>query len=201
MPTIGTTTKPSNFWWAFANNTNQHSEKLTMPETGRIVSVGQWVGGWNDAPRTRLCIWDSAGVLLAQSAEFNVANEGAAGNGNVSLYVQALLTQPLIIAGQQFHVGFSRNPADAHQISGGAGGSGPHYERARNPWPGSMDAATSVDRRIGSYVADYQPVSGMHVRRSGAFAVAQDILVRRGAAFSSAQGVAVFRSGTWEDAE
>lgn len=159
MPVIGNSSKPTSYWWA-ESNPNQYAEKLTMPEDGDITRLGQWLGGWNGTVRTKLCIWDASGVLLGQSAQFTVANKGAPSSGNVDKY-EADLTSPVSLSsGDEFFVGFSHDPSDAHQVSGGSSGSGTHYTRNRGTWPGDLTGYTTVNRRVGSYVADYTPSGG-----------------------------------------
>jgi hypothetical protein len=161
MPTIGSSSKPTHYWWAFGvSSTNQEAELLTMPEDGTINTLGQWIGGWNTTCRTKLCIWDSSGALLGQSAQFTVADKGDGADGNVDLYTADLTAGVHLSAGDTFFVGFSRNPADKHQVSGGNAGSGPHYDNTKASWPDVLSGATTVARRIGSYVADYTPESG-----------------------------------------
>lgn len=207
MPTLGTTSKPGGGWHGFggSSQTNQEAEKLTAPSRMRILEVGQWVGGWEDAPRVRLCVWSLAETLLGQSAQITVANEGAVGGGNVSLYTELLLTPVEIAKGVSFYVGFVRHPDDAHQCSTGASGSGPHYQgRSGATWPnnlGQAEGPTSVTRRIGSYVANYETLPGAWIYRSGVWVEADTVQAYRGGSWVDADGVQLYRSGGWVDSE
>jgi hypothetical protein len=201
MPTIGFTTKPTHFWFAFgASSTNQQAESLTTFERSRILTLGQWMAGWNSTVRTRLCLWAADGTLLGQSAQFTVADRGAPTDGNVVLYTADLETPVDLANGTTFFAGFARHPSDPHQVSGDNAGTGPHYDRTRATWPGSMAGASSADRRIGSYVANYQALHGAKVRRSGVMADAQAVYVRRSGVWVEASSVYVRRSGAWVEA-
>lgn len=207
MPTIGTTSKPGGGWHAFGGSSqiNQEAELLTMPARGELLELGQWVGGWSDAPRVRLCVWSSAKVLLGQSAQITVANEGAAGAGNVSLYTEPLLVPVELAKGASFYVGFVRHPDDAHQIATGASGSGPHYHgRSGATWPNNLGAAgsySSEERRIGSYVANYELLPGAWIYRSGVWVEADTVQIYRSGSWSDADGVQLYRSGAWVDSQ
>jgi hypothetical protein len=208
MPTLGTTTKPGGGWHGLGGSSqvNQEAELLTAPARLRLLEVGAWIGGWEDAPRVRLCVWHgTTKALLGQSAQITVANEGALGGGQVSLYTEALIAPAEIAKGASFYVGFVRHPDDAHQISTGASGSGPHYHgRSGASWPNNLGNAGSFSeepRRIGAYIADYETLPGMWVYRSGSWQEADGVQVYRSGTWQDVDGVQIQRSGTWQDAE
>jgi hypothetical protein len=210
VPTIGTITKPGGGWHAYggSSETTQEAEILVMPKRGRILSVGAWIGGWADTPRVRLCVWAyPAKTLLAQSAQIIVPNEGAGGpsGSNVTLQVAPLEVPPEIAKGASFYVGFARHPDDAHQVSTGASGSGPHYHgRSGGVWPnnlGNVEGPTEQVRRIGAYVADYETLPGAWVYRGAAWVEADTVQLWRGGVWVDADGVAIDRAGAWVDAE
>ena len=207
MPTIGAGAKPGGTYHAFGGSSqiNQEAELLEAPVRLRLLELGSWVGGWADTCRVRLCVWDADGDLLGQSAQITVANEGAAGTGNVSLYTEPLLTPVELAKGAEFYVGFVRHPDDAHQVSVGATSTGPHYHgRSGATWPnnlGNAEGPTSQARRVGSYVADYEAIAGAKVYRSGAWVDAESVLVYRSGAWVDAEAVQVRRGSSWVDAE
>lgn len=208
MPELGNSGKPSSGWEAYggSSQTSIEVEKLTAPRRLRILEVGAWAGGWSATCRARLGIWSAAGALLGQSADVIFANEGAGGpaGGNVARYVAALTSPVELEAGDLFYVGFNRHPNDAHQISKGASGSGPHFEDhvGAASWPTpAISSPASIDRRSGAFVANYQELAGIWVRRAGAWVLAESVSVRRSGAWVAADTVAVRRSGAWVDAE
>jgi hypothetical protein len=181
-----------------------------MPVRGRLLELGAWVGGWNDTPRVRLSVWTTAGVLLGQSAQFSVANEGSGGGpgSNVALYTELLETPIELAAGVSFYVGPSRHPDDGFQVSLGAPGSGPYYAGRSGGagWPtpnifGNVGTPETEDRRIGAYVANYEPIPGAYLLRSGVWTEAGAVNVQRSGVQDEAEAVRIFRSGAWIDAQ
>jgi hypothetical protein len=208
VPELGNSGKPGSGWEAYGGSSypSIEVEQLTAPRRLRILSVGVWAGGWSGSCRARLGIWSAAGALLGQSAEVSFANEGAGGpaGSNVARYVAALAVPVELDAGVNFYVGFNRHPNDAHQVSKGASGSGPHFHDEVGPasWPTPpITAPVSVDRRIGAYVADYLELAGAWVRRGGSWVLAGELLVRRGGVWVPADTVAVRRGAAWVDAQ
>lgn len=205
--TIGNPAKPTSTYHGFGGSSqvNQEAELLEMPSRGRILEVGAWIGGWSDSPRCRLCIWSSSGALLGQSAQITVANEGGAATGHVALYTELLLAPVELARGVSFYAGFVRHPDDAHQVSVGPTSSGPHYHgRSGATWPndlGNADPITSQPRRVGSYVADYLPIPGSYVYRSGAWVEADGVQIYRSGAWADADEVQIYRSGIWTDSQ
>ena len=207
--TIGNGTKPSSTYHAFGGSSqvNQEAEPLTMPRRGRILEVGAWIGGWSDSPRVRLCIWSASGALLGQSAQITVANEGGAAAGNVALYTELLLAPVQLNRGDAFYAGFARHVDDAHQVSVGATSSGPHvHGRSGAVWPNDFGNASGgigpdIARRIGAYVADYLPIPGAYVYRSGAWVDADNVQVYRGGSWTDADSVQLHRAGAWVNSE
>jgi hypothetical protein len=206
VPELGNSAKPSSGWHALGGSSQAsiEVEKLTAPGRIRITSVGVWAGGWAGSCRAHLGIWSAAGALLGQSAEVSFANEGAGGpaGGNVARYVAAIAPVELD-AGAVFYVGFNRHPNDSHQVSGGPT-STEHFEDqvGVSSWPTpSISSPSTVQRRIGAYVADYVELAGAWVRRAGAWVLADEVLVRRGGVWVPADTVAIRRAGAWVDAQ
>lgn len=210
MPTIGNAAKPGGSWHAYGGSSfpTQEAELLEAPVRLRLLELGAWIGGWADTPRVRLCVWDAAGVRLGQSAQFTVANEGGGGppGSNVALYTELLETPVELPKGAEFYCGFARHPDDSHQVSTGASGTGPHYHgRSFATWPGNLgerpEGISTEVRRIGAYVADYDPIAGAKIYRSGAWVDADAVLVYRSGVWVEADSVQVRRGAAWVDAE
>lgn len=205
MTVLGNTAMGTWGYFGYASTTypNQVTEKLTAPSRIRIITLGGWIGGWNDTVLTRLAVFDNANHLLGYTDEFVVANEGDPANGHVSRY-EADLQSPLIIEdGVDFYVGTIKNRSDAAQWSTGST-SNVHYE-SRAAYPdgdqGAVSGPTSVARRVGMYVANYQPASSAWVYRSGVWVAAEAVKVHRSGAWVDATSVQVHRSGAWVDTE
>jgi hypothetical protein len=207
MATLGTVTKPNGGWYGSgAGVDNQAAEILTMPQRGRILTLGAWIGGWNDTPRTRLCLWEyPSKLLIGQSAQFFVANRGDVGGNKQDLYTAALEVPVDLGKGVSFYTGFARHPDDKHQVSTGSSGSGPHYyARSGAIWPnnfGNAEGPVEVNRRIGCHVANWETLPGAWIYRSGAWVEAETVQAYRSGAWVDVDGVQIYRAGTWVDAE
>lgn len=208
MPIIGIDTKPSYSYHAYGGTSqpNQEAELVDLPaQRIRITRLGVWLGGWNDAPRVTLTIWDVAsGAVLAQTAQFTVANAGAAAEGHIARY-EADLVAPYDTpaAGGQLRVGFTRDRADAHQVTtGGVSTYGHDHGRAGYPAGGfaEIDGGYAENRRIGCWIQDYVPLANAWVMRSGVWQRATPAVFRSGS-WQDADAVKVFRSGVWQDAD
>jgi hypothetical protein len=206
MPTIGTTTKPSSYWWSVETGIEQIAERLTAPGGIRILEAAIWLGGYNGNCRGRLCIWDAdTFALLASSAELTVPNGGGAG-GAVVLTQAALTVPPRLSNGSAFLVGFQRRQADGFTYNGG-NTSGNHWEAEGGSALGPSDFGAGAGdpseetRRIGAYVADYELIPGAKVYRSGSWVDAEGVQVYRSGSWTDAEAVQVYRGGSWIDAE
>lgn len=212
MPTIGNSAKPSSSWHAFSSssNPNQESELLTMPETGELLTLGAWVGGWNGSCRIVLAVWAADGTMLGRSDQVTVANQGAGGpsGGNVEQVIADLQTPVRLSSGDTFFVGFARHTSDGHQVS--ASGTGPeHYEGrsggSAGVWQtadlGAVGGIQNEPRRLGMWVQNYDPVAGAKVRVSGVWVDADDVQVRASGAWVSADAVQIRSAGSWVDAD
>lgn len=201
---IGNAAKPNGAggWEAWSSTWNMAAETLTMPEDGRIVSVGCWAAGVNETATAYLAIWDSAtGAQLGESAAIVLASETPA-SGHVSLYVAELLTPVELDAGATFLAGFWRTKAKSHQLTGR--GTGTHLDKlsaSRTSFaPPRNSGGHAGDYSVGIH-AYYDPTSGAWTRRAGATVRAQDVFTRRGGGWASPDRVATRRGGAWIDAE
>lgn len=210
MAQIGVSTKPSTTFYGYDGSAgpNQFAEKFTMPERGRITTLGMWAGGWNDAPSARLVLWDEDGVIIGQSAAFTVANRGVPATGAVDNYEKALEAAVEVEAGAIIYVGIGRQPEGAMQISLGPSGAAHEnwrYNSPGTPWPsnvGTWEAGTPSPntRRIGAY-AIYDPLANIKVYRGGVWVDAEKVQVLRGGIWVDAEAVQIRRAGAWVDAE
>lgn len=200
---IGSAAKPnSGAWEAFSSTFNVAAEVLTMPERGRLVSVGIWANGSNQTATARVAVWQQASprTLLGQSATFTLGNESPA-DGHVDLYVVELETPVELDAGVSFYAGFWRDKSRSHQLSGRS--SGAHVDDLSSTV--ALPSPHTGGHGFGDYSvgvhAYYEPIAGAYVRRSGAWVRATDVLVRRSGAWASVERVQVRRSGAWTDAD
>jgi hypothetical protein len=203
MTVLGDNSKPhwGYFGYDGTANPNQIVELLTAPSKISVVTLGAWVGGWSGTAACRIALYAADKTLLGYTTEFTVANEGAAGIGNVSQYEHDLETPVVIDSGADFYVGITRTRSDAVQWS--TRSSGDHYE-ARSGYPdgdlGGVSGPTATSHSVGAYVADYEAVAGAWVRRGGVWVQAEGVYVRRAGAWVPADSISVRRGGSWNPA-
>lgn len=207
MATIGNTTKPNGSTTeAWSGTYNQAAELYEMPERGRITKLGAWLAGKNSNARCRLVVWDAVTLaVLGQSAQFTAVGHAWAA-GNVDRYEKDLEGAVELDEGAEFYVGFSRHVDDSHQLTGRSGAGSHIDDRTGLAWPAALTGFDTGghgfgDYSIGMYVANYDPIAGGKVRRSGAFLDADEVAVRRAGAWAPADRVATRRAGAWHDAE
>lgn len=204
MTVLGESSKPTYSYFAYDGtvNPNQVAELLVAPARIEIVTLGAWIGGWNDTVHAKLQVWDAAThAVLGTTAEIVVANNGAA-SGDVDRYEEDLVTPVIIEEGTDFWVGITKDRDDAAQWATGTNINA-HYE-GRGAYTDSTNlgavSGTSVARRTGMYVADYTTVAQAWVYRTGVWLNTGGVKVRRSGAWADANGVKIYRSGTWVDA-
>lgn len=201
MPSIGNTTKPSGpgWWEQFGSTYNQGAMPYVMPTRGTITRLGQWISAVGGSLTMRLCVWSSSNALLGQTGLITVATEPA-GVDRVSRYEGDLAVPVTLEAGASFSVGFSRDPAKTHQLTGRSGET--HRDRKRAAWPGSMDGYDQAlsphlgNYGIGSYVAVYGTGGGAWAYRSGVWVQAEAARAWRSGVAVDAE-VKVYRAGIW----
>jgi hypothetical protein len=206
MAVLGETGKPGYSYFAYDGtaNPNQVAELLYTAERIQINTLAAWIGGWNDTVHAKLQVWDAATyAVLATTAEFVVANEGSAANGNVSLYEVDLVTPLIIPAATDFYVGVTKDRDDAAQWSTGTN-INDHFEcRAAYSDSATLGAVsgppTVTARRTGMYVADYQLAVSGKIYRDGIWEDAGAVKVYRSGVWTDVDAVKVYRSGAWTD--
>jgi hypothetical protein len=206
VATIGDTAKPNTELSEAYSNYNQSAQLFTMPERGRIVTLGMWASAYGGNASARLVLWNSSGAVLGRSPTFTLVSR-AVGIGNVDRYEETLESPVRLEAGVSFYAGISHDPSKSHQLTGRAsGGPNHHFDNRRTTWPGTIVPNDTGghgfgDYTVGAYVADYQPTPGAWVYRSGAWVEAESVSVYRSSAWTEAESVQLYRSGSWEDAE
>ena len=206
MPVYGNNAKPGYSYHAYGGSgqINQECEALVLPDQRiRILSLGQWVGGWGGTCRVRLTLWDSASFeILGQTAEISVASIGTPGDNKAALYTAALETPYEADAGQTVLVGFTRHRDDAHNVITGNSPNGHRHGRGTYPSSdfGIIEYDASVTKRIGAWIEDYEPVANVKVYRSGVWTDGVPKVYRSGV-WTDATGIKVYRSGVWVDAD
>ena len=154
MPTVGTTTEPTDTQvWYGLNSVNHHALVLTMPAGGpwNITRLGAWLAGMGETTDFKLCIWSSGGSLLGQTAALVGANLGLAVGNNVR-YEANLITPVEVAGGASIHIGFARDPQDNTQFGTR---SGTRKQWTSGSYPTSFGSWSSVSGAIGAYVANY----------------------------------------------
>jgi hypothetical protein len=171
MPNAGrTTTSGNNFWVTNTGSNNQYGHAITMPESGLIQYLDVYMAGSGGAITAVLCLWDSSGALLAQSASFSCAGGAGGING------QAFQRQPLVSAyhavAATYYVGFWRNGAQTAEFSYISSGgtihpSAPSGGIANVGSPGNLSFSNSTTGQLSAYVEYVK--GGVGLAAGGAF--------------------------------
>lgn len=195
MPRIGNDVEPvSTQEWNGVNTQNQTALLRTMPEHGRITHLGMWASARNNPVNARLVIWDGAGNVIGQTAQFSMAARPFAVGENDNHY-HPLETPVVVASGASIFIGISRDPAGEHQF--GRTASGSHRDDTSSTWPDSLAGnVTDTNGEIGAY-ADYTTAIA-RVRRAGSWVV-ESVRANRAGVQTVAQRTAVRRSGAWVD--
>ena len=171
--TTGNTTVVSN-----AGTDNQYGFLVASVPAGVISALDVYMDGNGGTCRTILCLWDSSGVLLAQSAQFT-ANAGSGGVNGQTLH-RALLTTPYRSSGTaSYYVGFWRNGADGAEWSYASGGGTIHPQAPGGlignvASPGNLSLANSTSGQMTAYL-EWDPGNAYGSSAGGAPATLQGI--------------------------
>lgn len=158
MPTAGrTTTSGNNFWAENTGSNNQYGWAFSMPENGLIEYLNVYMSGkaGGGGCRTILCLWDSSGNLLAQTAQFTAG--AGAGGVNGQAFQRAALTTPYSAVAGTYYIGFWRNGADTADFSFiNSGGtihpSAPSGGVGNVGSPSALSFANSTSGQMSAYV-------------------------------------------------
>ena len=197
MATLGTTTEPTYLQeWTGINTNNQIGRAFTMPEAGRILSIGVWIAGYAADCSVKVTLWTPGGAVLASSALFTAVYR-AFGVGNNDLYVKDLTTPYQATNGQSLWAGWARNPSAKLQWGDFNGGGDQYYKTVTGSWPAAFSGySTDAGHPPGIYLV-YETVPPIYVRRGGAWVQADSLQVRRASAWSDATDLQVRRGSVW----
>lgn len=171
MPNAGrTTTSGNNTVVQNTGSNNQYGHAITMPETGLIQFLDVYMAGTGGSITTVLCLWDSSGVLLAQSASFSAGAGSGAVNGQA--FQRQALTSPYLASAGTYYVGFWRNSAQTAEWSYINSGGTIHPQApgggvANVGSPGNLSFANSTTGQMSAYV-EYV-VGGLALATTGVF--------------------------------
>lgn len=171
MPNAGRTTTTGNTTSVTNSGTNnQYGFAISMPASGLVTFLNVYMAGSGGTCRTVLCLWNSSGVLLAQTAQFT-ANAGS-GGVNGQAWQRAALVTPVSIAAGTYYVGFWRNGADAAEWSYASGGGTIHPQApsggvANVGSPGNLSFANSTSGQMSAYLEYVQ--GGLGLASGGTF--------------------------------
>jgi hypothetical protein len=200
MAIVGSSSNPGggNFNFSGANTLNQCGSAVVMPANGRITDLGVYVSGDGASTSMILCLWDSTGALLAQTASFTCASGSHSVLGQ-AWQVQNLVTPYQASSGVTYYIGFWRDATKSSIFTVNSSGTFTSNTNLTGS-PGALTLSNpfGTNHSMGVY-GDYTPAT-IHVRRSGVWVVATGIKVRRSGAWVDATGVKVRRSGVWVDA-
>lgn len=153
--TVGRTSTSNSNTQQNHGSMNQQGMLITMPEVGLIKTLHVWVVGDLATCTGQLCLWNSSGVLVAQTGNITFSS------GSLSSFawqVADLLTPYLASASQQLYIGFWRDPAAtvdfAYTPSGGTVRPQISSGVANVSVPGNLSIGSSSTAQLSAY-AEY----------------------------------------------
>lgn len=193
-----TTTSGNNFVVQNTGSNNQYGCLVASVPAGIVTALDVYMDGSGGTCRTILCLWNSSGTLLAQTAQFT-ASAGSGGVNGQTLH-HATLTAPLLISAGSYYVGFWRNPADSAEWSYQSG-SGTIHPQAPGGGvtnvasPGNLSFANSTTGTMTAYL-EWQP-NGVYVYDGSAWQPCP-VYIYDGSAWQLASGVYVYDGSAWQ---
>jgi hypothetical protein len=171
MPNAGRTiTTGNNVWVQNQGSNNEYGSLITMTETGLITFLDVYMACSGSTMDGVLCLWNSSGVLVGQSATFTVP-AGSGGVNGQSWQRQALVTPYLAVAGT-YYVGFWRQTSKTAEWSYKSGTgtihpSAPSGGVSNVGSPGNLNLGSSTTGQMSAYV-EYV-VGGLDFASGGTF--------------------------------
>jgi hypothetical protein len=171
MPNAGrTTTVGNNQWIQNTGSNNEYGFAITMSETGLIQYLDVYMACSGSTMSAVLCLWNSSGVLLAQSGAFTCP-AGSGGVNGQSFQRQALLT-PYVATAGTYYVGFWRQTGKTAEWSYQSGSgtihpSAPSGGVVNVGSPGNLSFASSTTGQMSAF-AEYV-TGGLGYASGGSF--------------------------------
>ena len=158
MATVGNTIVPfQTFGFYGLNSSNILAIKASMPANGTITNVNCYMAGHGATIHPIFCIWSSAGVLLAQTAQLTVGagTGGLSGQSFQAGSGPALLTPLYVNAGTDIYIGFWRPASESDEWTEQNGGTEYQFYDGNNGGPGSPGAGWVSVGGTPSFYATY----------------------------------------------
>lgn len=183
-------------WVSNSGTNNQYGSAMGAP-AGVITALDVYMAGSGGTCRTILCLWNSSGTLLAQTAQFTASAGG--GGVNAQAWQRAVLTSPVVVATGTFYVGFWRNGADSAEWSYNSGTGtihpqGPGGGVANVGSPGNLSFANTTTGQMSAYL-EWNPPGGYVY--SGSSYQQTPAYLYDGAAWQLSNGVYVYNGTAW----
>jgi hypothetical protein len=149
--TFGNNARGPNVFGAGAGS-NEGGSPFTVPATGTITRLGMWLEPGGDSipvvyVPVRLCIWNSSGTLLGQTAAFNIPYNGSTGTN----WAANLTAGVAVSAGDTVYLGYWCNATNGLAWPR-CQNSGTLYLKAQgNSAPGNLTLSGSHANTIQAY--------------------------------------------------
>lgn len=199
MATFGRSdTSANNFYYENSGSNNQVGTRFTAPENGVIQSLSVYFAMNGTTGNAALCLWDTSGNLLAQTATFTCVS-GSTGINNQTLQTHNLTTPYAMTGGTSYIIGFWRDPAKDTVYSTATGSGRTDKQGATNIGsPGTLSLSNSVTEQMTAY-ATYTTAT-IHRRSGTSWASSSQVSRRSGGAWANATNVYRRKAGVWTDA-
>lgn len=184
-------------WVSNTGTNNQYGCSVGAVPAGVITALDVYMAGSGGTCRTILCLWDSSGTLLAQTAQFTAAAGG--GGINAQTTQRAVLTAPIVVPAGTYYVGFWRNGADSAEWSYKSGSSTIHPQAPGGGVtnvgaPGALSFANTTSGQMTAYL-EWQP-SGGYVYNGSSYQAAP-AYIYDGSSWQLSNGVYVYNGSAW----
>ncbi len=144
MATIGNTATPSFSYNFYATgSSNVLALQITMPTAGQITSLSAYFSGKSGSITARLCIWDTSGNLLAQTADMAVG-AGSGAIGGQAWQTASLSTPYNATGGEVLRIGWWRHSNQSDEWTENSGGTEYQATDSSNTTPPASETFSSV---------------------------------------------------------
>lgn len=152
MPTFGS--QPAFSTWRLTGWNSENNvvcALVSMPVAGTITSLSCYFSGDTGPLGAQMGVWDTAGTLLASTANFSAAAGTQAANGQ-AWQTQNLSSALHLAAATQVYIGWWRNPANGNSCIWSYGTGNSHtWTTANSTAIGNQGALTAYAQGVGAY--------------------------------------------------
>lgn len=192
MTTFGNTAVTFNQFYQNTGSNNQVGTLCACSVDGTIDTLTVYAAGDGSGADMVLCLWDSSGILLAQTAHFT-SSTGSFGLGTQANQSAKLTTPYDVKSGRSYYIGFWRSPSDTVDYSTRTGSGTTHKQGSDITAPGNLNtnSVTEVLQAFATYA-----VGGARVTQAGGSEPVRVCYVTQGGGTETARNIYVKNADT-----